>query len=150
MVRTRPCRYQCSLPVKFLNSALESLLPPVMVSAFLVWLWIAAAAATLASPRSGVASGKGLLGRPSKTTACSRSFRAKRRLLFTAEAPWSARGLALSHLGGGSRAKGLLSEGGHSSPLLKWPSDQAGLSATTATQIAKPSQDVAIRINATA
>jgi hypothetical protein len=36
------------------------------------------------------------------------------------------------------------------SPLLKWLSDQAGLSATTATQIAKPSEDVAIRISATA
>src|SRR3954471_1378181 len=61
---------------------------------------------------TGVASGKGLLGRPSKATASSRSFSAKRRLLFTAEAPWSARGLALSRLAGGSRAKGSPPAGG--------------------------------------
>src|SRR5882762_5339849 len=59
-------------------------------SPFLVW--VASADATLPKRRAGVASGRGLLGRPSKATRSSRPFARNRVCLFTAEAPWSARG----------------------------------------------------------
>src|SRR4051795_8318390 len=72
MVRTRPCRYQCSLPVKFLNSALESLLSPVMVSAFLVWFSVASADATLAVAETGGCKPQA----PSRGTETQRRLRA--------------------------------------------------------------------------
>src|SRR4051794_30443105 len=72
MVRTRPCRYQCSLPVKLLNSALESLLSPVMVSAFLVWFSVASADATLAVAETGGCKPQA----PSRGTETQRRLRA--------------------------------------------------------------------------
>src|SRR4051794_35669592 len=72
MVRTRPCRYQYSLPVKFLNSALESLLSPVMVSAFLVWFSVASADATLAVAETGGCKPQA----PSRGTETQRRLRA--------------------------------------------------------------------------
>src|SRR5689334_22755655 len=71
MVRTRLCRYQCSPPVKFLNSASVSLFSLVMVSAFL-WFWVASADATLASPETGGCKPQA----PSRGTETQRRLRA--------------------------------------------------------------------------
>src|SRR4051794_27776732 len=72
MVRTRPCRYQCSLPVKFLKSASVSFFLSVMVSAFLVWFWVASADATLAIAEIGGCKPQA----PSRGTETQRRLRA--------------------------------------------------------------------------
>jgi hypothetical protein len=57
-----PCRYQCSLPVKLLNSAAVSFPLSSLMGFPFRWLWVAAAAATLASPRPGVARARAAAG----------------------------------------------------------------------------------------
>src|SRR4051794_32843552 len=104
MVRTRPCRYQCSLPVKFLKSASVSFFLSVMVSAFLVWFWVASADATLAVAETGGCKPQA----PSRGTETQRRLRASSARNGVCR--FGRKALAARR---GQRPQGLPAAGGH-------------------------------------
>src|SRR5215213_6620902 len=114
MLRTRPCRYQCSLPVKFLKSASVNFFLLVMVSAFLFGFGcILLMQPTRPAPMSGEASAR-------VRKLLQQLFWGAPALAGGAKTPWGlslarARAAALSATGG-SRAKGSAPAGG------KWQS----------------------------
>src|SRR3954453_11618822 len=113
MVRTRPCRDQCSLPVKFLKSVSVIFFLSVMVSAFLVWFWVPSVDETLAVAETGGCKPQA----PSRGTETQRRLRASSArngvCVLGGRRLWRAGGAGPPSATGGSRAKSSPPAGGH-------------------------------------